>query len=159
MVFPFAEQIGMDSSYQNSCEFIAVVTALCLLAVMGYKDFSYCLYGDSVSSLSWCTRGDTPSTRARGAAIMFSLINIRIQAKLESTYHVKGKDNVVTDKLSRGTPYSELGLLDETTASLETIAVVYRLLAIINPFVSFSLQGKYDQVRQQGLELLADILG
>jgi hypothetical protein len=158
MNFPFEEQIKMDSSYQNSCEFIAVVTALWLLAIMGYREFSYCLYGDSVSSLSWCTRGDTPSARARSAAILFSLINIRIQAKLESTYHVKGKDNVITDRLSRGTPYNELGLLDETTTSLETVAVVHRLLLIINPFVSYSLQGKYDQVRRQGLELLAEVL-
>jgi hypothetical protein len=125
---------------------------------MGYREFSYCLYGDSVSSLSWCTRGDTPSARARSAAILFSLINIRIQAKLESTYHVKGKDNVITDRLSRGTPYNELGLLDETTTSLETVAVVHRLLLIINPFISYSLQGKYDQVRRQGLELLAEVL-
>ena len=158
MEFSFREQITKDSSYQNSCEFIAVVSALCILAVMGYKNFSYCLYGDSVSSLSWCTRGDTSSTRARSAAIIFSLINIKIQAKLESTYHVKGKDNVTTDKLSRGGNYLELGLKKDHSLPLETVNILQDLLILINPYISFMSQGKYDNTRAEGIMFMARII-
>ena len=158
MDFPFKEQVMKDSSYQNSCEFIAVVSAICILALMGYKNFSYCLYGDSVSSLSWCTRGDTSSTRARSAAIVFSLINIKIQAKLESTYHVKGKDNIITDKLSRGGKFSDLGLQEEQSLPLETVKLLQKLLILINPYISYMSQGKYDGIRTEGIMFVSDIV-
>ena len=53
MEFPFREEIKNDSSYQNSCEFIAIVIGVYMTAILGYKDFGYCLHGDNVSSLSW----------------------------------------------------------------------------------------------------------
>jgi hypothetical protein len=47
LTFPF--DVNKDSSYQNTCEFLVVVSALVILACNGYRGFTYDLYGDSIS--------------------------------------------------------------------------------------------------------------
>jgi hypothetical protein len=51
LVMPF--NVNKDSSFQNTCEYIAIVAALFTLFKRGYNHFSYDLIGDSMSSLKW----------------------------------------------------------------------------------------------------------
>ena len=55
VVFPF--DCHKDSSYQNACEFIAVLLAVLALAQLGVRDVSIRLCGDSITSLSGGTDG------------------------------------------------------------------------------------------------------
>ena len=97
--FPFL--VNKDSSFQNTCEFIAIVSAVFVLAVRGFKHFSYELIGDSMSSLKWSRSGFTKSTIARNAAVGMSLISVKADAVLVKTEHIAGKLNTVCDNLSR----------------------------------------------------------
>ena len=158
MKFPFGELIKNDSSYQNSCEFIAIVMAIFLCALLGFRDFSFYLYGDNVSSLSWANHGGGISSRAKSASIALSLINIRIQSRLYSVTHVPGKLNIVTDGLSRGKTCQELGLDTITTSSREHCLLLNDFLMIINPFESFKIQGNHSSVRQRILKILGGLM-
>jgi hypothetical protein len=152
--FPFGELIKNDSSYQNSCEFIAIVIGLYLTALLGYRDFGYCLYGDNVSSLSWAIHGGGTSPRAKAASIAMALICIRIQANLRTINHVPGKMNTTTDGLSRGKTFIDLDLPSLTTSSPEFCILVLDLLNVINPVNSYTLQDNHSLVRRLVLGIL-----
>jgi hypothetical protein len=49
MEFPF--NVNKDSSFQNTCEYLAIVTGVFVLFLCGYKHFEYELIGDSMSSI------------------------------------------------------------------------------------------------------------
>ena len=154
MEFPFHEIIKNDSSYQNSCEFIAIVIGIYMTALLGYKDFGYCLHGDNVSSLSWAVHGGGISPRAKAASVALALISIRVQSKLTTITHVPGKLNFIADGLSRGKLCEELDLSPLTTSPNDTRVLILELLNVINPVISFSSQGNQDSVRQKVLRIL-----
>ena len=99
-----------DSSYQNTCEFFAVLLGLLLAHQHGLGDFRYHLFGDSRASLAWASTGRTPSLRARRANIAFSLLTLHLDCSLAQVTHVPGKENVVYDGLSRDETPAKLGL-------------------------------------------------
>jgi hypothetical protein len=156
--FPFREEIKNDSSFQNSCEFIAIVIGVYMTAILGYRDFGYCLHGDNVSSLSWAVHGGGISPRAKAASMALALINIRIQSNLTNITHVPGKMNVVADGLSRGKRCEELELSPLTTSPNDTCVLILELLNVINPVISFSSQGNRDSVRQKVLKILGNTI-
>jgi len=158
MEFPFREEIKNDSSYQNSCEFIAIVIGVYMTAILGYKDFGYCLHGDNVSSLAWAVHGGGISPRAKAASMALALINIRIQSNLTNITHVPGKMNVVADGLSRGKRCEELELSPLTTSPNDTCVLILELLNVINPVISFSSQGNQESVRQKVLRILGNTI-
>jgi hypothetical protein len=51
MLFPF--DVHKDSSFQNTCEYLAVIAAVYALYLLGHQGFTYELIGDSMSSLKW----------------------------------------------------------------------------------------------------------
>jgi hypothetical protein len=97
--FPF--NVNKDSSFQNTCEFIAIVAAVFVLTIRGFQHFTYELIGDSMSSLKWSKSGFTKSIIARNAAVGMSLVSIKADANLCRTEHIAGKFNTVCDDLSR----------------------------------------------------------
>ena len=64
-----------DSSYQNSYEYLAVLTGLLLARHAGFTRFTYSLYGDSVSSLQWTHHRRASSDLARRANIGMALVS------------------------------------------------------------------------------------
>lgn len=62
-----------DSSYQNTCEFMAILLGLLLAHFMKLHNFRYQLIGDSTSSLSWAKAGRSPSHLAKRSLVIFSL--------------------------------------------------------------------------------------
>jgi hypothetical protein len=116
--------VNKDSSFQNTCEFIAIVAALFALSQRGFSHFSYDLIGDSMSSLKWTRSGFTKSVIARSAAIGMSLISIKIDSMLANAEHIAGKLNVSCDNLSRNVPVDSLLL----APALEIVGEEKRLI-------------------------------
>ena len=110
---PFAirtQSTRTESSYQNHCEFVAIVIGLWLAGRMGYKNVSYALKGDSVSALTWANDDRAKSTICRTASICFSLLSVHLNVTVAEVVHVPGVDNIICDGLSRGLHAEELGL-------------------------------------------------
>jgi hypothetical protein len=101
LVLKFPFQVNGDSSYQNTCEFLALITGVYVIWLMGERHFTYELIGDSMSSLKWSRAEYTKSCLARNASIGLSLLAIKADAWLNGTTHVAGKLNVICDGLSR----------------------------------------------------------
>ena len=49
-------QLGGDSSYQNSMEFITIVVSLAILVSLGLRDITVVVQGDSTSALAWASK-------------------------------------------------------------------------------------------------------
>lgn len=110
---PFAirdQTTRSESSYQNHCEFVAVVIGMWLAGRMGYKNVSYILKGDSVSALTWAKDDRADSDICRKASICFSLLSIHLGMSVADIVHIPGIDNIICDGLSRGIDASDLGL-------------------------------------------------
>eukprot|EP01034_Spumella_vulgaris_P025758 gene25758-32247_t len=94
MSVPF-EGIGTDSSYQNVCEYTAV------------------LLGDSMSSLSWMVKQSTNSAIAHNAHIGLTLASIHLDALVAEAFWLSSADNFIADGLSRGVSGTDLNLPGE----------------------------------------------
>jgi hypothetical protein len=133
MTFPFAQHTRNNSSYQNSCEFIAVVSALYLLWRVTDGNFTYELIGDNTTSLKWCSKGYAKSELAKRASIAFTILAVLGNFRLHSTDHIAGKQNVVCDALSRNRLSSDLDLPASAAVDESLIQDLSHLLTIINP--------------------------
>jgi hypothetical protein len=145
--FPF--DVQQDSSYQNTCEFMAATSALFVIANSGVRSFTYDLYGDSISSLQWCQDEHTKSLLARQAMFGFSLLCFITDANLGSVIHVPGKNNVLCDKLSRGVAAADLGLSPELSVSPSVAASIIQFLNIVNPLLCINSQEQQERCLQQ----------
>jgi hypothetical protein len=146
---PFPFNVQRDSSFQNTCEFMAATSALIVIASTGHKSFTYDLYGDSISSLQWCQDEHTKSSLARQAMFGFSLLCFLADANLGSVIHVPGKENVLCDKLSRGSSAEELGLPPELAVTATVAASITQFLNIVNPLICIKSQEQQEKCLQQ----------
>ena len=133
---PVPFDAGTDSSYQNTCEFLAVLLGLLLAHQHGLRDFRYHLLGDSRASLAWASTGRTPSLRARRANVTFSLLTLHLDCSLALTTHVPGVENIIYDGLSRDTSPILLGL--DTTLHSHLATPLEDLLTLCNPNLPIS---------------------
>jgi hypothetical protein len=131
---PMEYGVAHDSSFQNTFEYLAVVLGLLLLVMRGEHDFTYQLYGDSMSSLAWVTADRVASSLALRANLAVVAISLHANAHVAETVHVPGVDNVVYDGLSRGAAPIAVGL----DPNLEVLLppAVHRVLALCNPTAS-----------------------
>jgi hypothetical protein len=123
--------VRQDSSYQNTCEYSAVLLGLLMARNLGYKHFSYDLAGDSISSLVWCDKDRVNSSLARAANIGFTLVAVDIDATVADIRHVPGVDNVVWDGLSRSKKGTEVGL--DETCLVPSEGLFQQFLALCDP--------------------------
>ena len=82
--------VGVDSGYQNSMEFIAVVILLALLASHGYRDQSIILQGDNTTSLAWCALEKFRGKRCLVAAIAYIRLSMASGLVFSETRHLAG---------------------------------------------------------------------
>jgi hypothetical protein len=68
--FPFA--LKSDSSFQNVCEFIAVVIGIIVLVKLGYANTTITLRGDSRTSLRWGSTERFKGVRGLSASVVYS---------------------------------------------------------------------------------------
>lgn len=127
-----------DSSYQNTCEFLAAILGLLLARSLGLSGFRYTLMGDSRASLAWAAHGRSNSTRARRANIAFSMILLRLDASIADTVHVPGIDNVIYDGLSRDLSASQVGIDPALQLHVPDVHQISRILQLCDPALPLS---------------------
>jgi hypothetical protein len=126
-------QLAADSSYQNTCEFIAALTGLLLLHHFARHNFTYLLIGDSITALTWCTAETASSLIARRASIAFSLVNIHLRATGCETQFVTSKENALYDHLSRLPRTSTLDIDQSKFFDLQQHQRVRNFILATNP--------------------------
>jgi hypothetical protein len=131
---PIPIDLGGDSGYQNSAEFMAVVVGLACLASLGYSGRGVKLIGDNTSSLAWASTERFRAGNSRPAAICFMALAVTHDLAISSTEHVAGVRNIVCDSLSREGSYSEHGFSPAQCFDLAKHPLVERILLACNPF-------------------------
>ena len=126
-----------DSSYQNSCEFLAIVLGLAIAARLGHRNFTFHVCGDNTTSLAWATSGRVRSDRSRATAIMYTALVTRIGAHFGTSEHVRGVDNVIMDGLSRGLDPAGLRLDPHKHFVWDDYAGGVEILHLCNPTISY----------------------
>ena len=124
-----------DSSYQNTCEFLAVILGLLVASLLGLAHFRYRLLGDSKALLAWALHGRSNSQRERRGNITLSMILLHIDATIADTVHVPGVDNVVYDGLSRDIPAARLGVDPSLQLHLTSDSPFNRIFQLCNPLL------------------------
>ena len=90
-----------ESTFQNTCEFLAVVTGLAVLAERGVSHSAVHIVGDNRSSLAWCEYQCFHSTLSRAASMSFMAITTVCDIRIAGATHVRGIRNIIPDRLSR----------------------------------------------------------
>jgi hypothetical protein len=138
--FTFPFNLESDSKYQNTVEFIAVVTGLWLLYKLGSKGCTIELKGDSQTALKW---GETERFKGilnLGSVIAFILLGTHCNIWVSSSIHIAGEDNTFYDQLSRGTAINSLGLEDDIIINLQKDSEFIRLIELCNPHIDYLQQ-------------------
>jgi hypothetical protein len=95
---------GADSSFQNTCEFVAQLVGLVALVriakEMNVEVNAVLLRGDSVSALTWANAQSYRGEAVSNAASLFALLVVRYDIQIV-TEHIAGTDNGECDALSR----------------------------------------------------------
>ena len=89
------------STYQNTCEFLAVVTGLAVLAERGVKHSAVHIIGDNMSSLAWADNQSFHSTLSKAASMAFMAITTVCDIQIAGATHIRGIRNIIPDTLSR----------------------------------------------------------
>ena len=101
------------------------------------------LIGDSITALKWGTTERFTGHLCLAPALLYILVGIKFDFWVCEAEHVAGVDNVTHDKLSRGTPPSELGFDAELELDQNLVAHTLQLcdptrdLSSIPDLVSF----------------------
>ena len=135
--FPY--DLGDDSGFQNSVEFIAITIGVAALAVKGLRDTNIHIRGDSRSSLKWSSADSFRSKRCRWAATCFTNLTFLTGINVVSVEHIPGDLNVRCDALSRsranGVRPCDLGFEDSLVLDLSTHKGMLELLRLCEPSV------------------------
>ena len=104
-MIPLTElRFGTDSSYQNTCEFLAATIGIlsCLrFQPVGESYVVIELKGDSVTALQWASTSRFKSASVNRAAVLFTLLVVRQRVVIAEVEHVLAEFNGVCDDLSR----------------------------------------------------------
>jgi hypothetical protein len=92
---------GVDSSYQNTCEYIGMVLGVLALVKLGVRGVDVVVRGDSTSALSWLDRQKVSGSAAMNAALVLVSICIKFGIEVNYTLFLKGLLNFKADRLSR----------------------------------------------------------
>ena len=152
--FPF--DLGSDSSYQNSAEFMALLFGMLAILVLKLPFRDIHLIGDSKSSLKWADTDSFKGERNRRAAVLFTTIGSTYNFNIRKIEFVPGVDNVICDQLSRdeNTPevLSRHGIPAAFSNQPSVFASVFKL---VNPLVPLLTDEDYGTLWDE----LAFILG
>jgi hypothetical protein len=91
-----------DSSFQNTCEFLAVVVSFLVLGSRGWRDITLLVIGDSTTSNHWCAAERYKGKSAHRAALIFTIIATHFNFWVFDTEWICSSDNYDMDMLSRG---------------------------------------------------------
>ena len=137
IVLPF--DLGVDSSFQNSMEFVAVVMGIACLGAMGYSQAKVRIIGNNTSSLAWSVKSSFREGRSRGAAICMVNISTRLGLEVNEGVHISGSTNEVCDGMSRDKWPTDYGFVDSQCISVENDWRLSLLLNLCNPLRSIDV--------------------
>ena len=121
--FPFNT---IESEFQNSREFLALLISCIVLCFKGYKDTPIHWIGDNMSSLSWIEKNMVSSSSSQASFLAFTWILLGSRNQIVSSAHRAGVDMGDIDGLSR---------FMDTSFSAET-AVDPSVTLILDPIIS-----------------------
>jgi len=130
--YDFAFDLGDDSGFQNTVEFIAIVSASLLLTSLGMRGESVLVQGDNTSSLSWVKDERFRAGRSMAAAILFMQLQQCNEIPIAGTEHIAGAINP-SDPLSRGRSPEELGYAPEVIYDFRNNPSIDSLITRLNP--------------------------
>jgi len=133
VTLPF--DLGSDSSFQNTVEFMAVTVGLGCLAALDIRNSGVHIKGDNRSSLSWCVSQRFRHGRSRGAAMAYMALCTHCDLQVVSSDHVPGIDNIVCDRLSREGTLEELGFHPDDSLDITLDPRLVSLVELCNPMV------------------------
>jgi hypothetical protein len=136
-------QLGGDSSYQNSMEFITIVVSLAILVSLGLRDITVVVQGDSTSALAWASKQKFKTSRCRVAALIYMRISMRCGVLVSAVTHQAGILQVYSDPLSRDeSPESVCakgGFSRDAIRHLENNVSLLRLVQMMDPSKEFDM--------------------
>ena len=147
-LFPYSAEFALSefqSSFQNTCEFIAALVGLSAAITLGAKDGQVELAGDSKTALRWLETWKFKSGPSNKAAMLYVALGLKFNIRLDKQIFVLGVDNTVCDRLSRGTHPKDLGFLENQYSDDEDPHIT-RLLSLCKPL--FVETQSYDLVTQ-----------
>jgi hypothetical protein len=154
MPVPF-DCVGTDSSYQNMCEYTAVLLGLLLIHSLGTpKGFSYILLGDSIASLTWMLKRSTNSVIAHNAHIGLTLISIKLDAQVADAFWLSSEDNFIADALSRGVAGENLNLPQHLHHEIKPFDLIDVYIRACDPSRQYTSPSDTLTVSRQLLQLL-----
>ena len=136
--FPF--DLGGDSSYQNTAEFIAEVMLMALFTSLGFHGESVTIQGDSTTALSWASKEKFRGGRSTWASVFWIQMEGQNELPVDETEHLLGELNVDSDDLSRGVTPEELGVPAKFCFHLANNPTLIALLASFDPTVPVNLE-------------------
>ena len=128
---PYA--LNHDSSFQNTMEFIAVVSTIFLCVHLGYRDTGLRLESDSTSSISWTSRESFKSERALSAACIYIPLMIKSGLVITEADHIAGTSMLLSDPLSRGTSPEDLGFDSSVVVDLSRVPTFVKIINMMDP--------------------------
>ena len=130
-VFPF--DLAGDSSYQNTCEFIAITLATGCLIKLGVHHVAVSARGDSTTALTWAVTERFRSGPSSNSTMCFVILGIEYGIHFEEMEHIRGVDNVLCDKLSRHHSPEQLGFEKDQIMVID--GTLLRLMDACNPLI------------------------
>ncbi len=145
--FPF--DLLKDSSYQNSCEFIAVTLAVVAIARAGRSSVGIRLIGDSVAALSWSNKESWKGHLSRSAAVVFLLVCVAFDIHVAVEEHIAGVLNVACDDMSRGIAPEVVGVPLDRVVDIVGHKVSRKLLGLCDPRTVLDSRDKFVALWQE----------
>ena len=134
---------GVDSSFQNTAEFIGAILVIVVMLRIGMKEIKICLRGDSISALTWASEERFKGENINNAAIVFISLMTLAQAEIIEHQHIPGEDNWRCDGLSRPSlrkTAADLGLENITIIDMNGDPIVTEILELCDPRLSIATE-------------------
>ena len=129
--------------FQNIAEYIGAYFAVRLAAMLTCNLSYVWLVGDSMSALSWASKGSAHSPNATNAVCMFVLQAITLNLHIGDFSHIEGAKHWRCDLLSREGSWNELIRRDPSWSNITPIifdpAIVHEILMLVNPLADWIL--------------------
>jgi hypothetical protein len=156
---PYAEALLHDSSYQNSNEFIVIVSALLLLMSLGFRGAHVAIQGDSTTALSWISEEKFRAGRSIATSICYMQMHqCGGETHTSSTEHIPGVDNA-SDPLSRDQSPVDLGYNPRVVIEMGRNPTLCSLIQRMNPSVPLSIRDDLQSLWSSNQEDIQTVLG
>ena len=130
--------LGNDSLYQNSMEFISGVMGLACLGWLGIHHTHVEVLGDNMSSLTWMKSLKFRPGPSTSAAVAYMLLLKIGGVEVVKTEFRPGVENIRADGLSRGDNPHQLGFSDYNSFTKDTAPPELKGLSrLLDPSINF----------------------